>query len=219
MYRHTRDEMLRTIEQEAAMIGVMTGRGAVSSRVMRAMADVPRERFVPEHLRVDSYGNFPLPIGNGQTISQQFIVALMTDLLETRPEHKVLEVGTGSGYQAAVLSQLVEQVYSLERISTLAAAARHLLEAFGYFNVEVCDGDGYQGLLEHAPYDGIIVTAAAPDIPPALLTQLKPGGRMVIPVGQPYSHQELVVVKKHSSGKDQRESVLDVAFVPMVQGG
>lgn len=145
MYRHTRDEMIQTITREVAMTGAMTGRATLSSRVMKAMVDVPRERFVPRHLRADAYGNFPLPIGNGQTISQPFIVALMTDLLETRPEHRVLEVGTGSGYQTAVLASLVEQVYSLELRPELTGTAQRLLEQLGYRNVTLRSADCYLG--------------------------------------------------------------------------
>jgi len=211
-------EMLRTIEQEAAMTGSLTGRSLLSPRVMGAIGKVPREQFVPTKLSRDAYGNFPLPIGFGQTISQPFIVALMTDLLETRPADRVLEVGTGSGYQSAVLANLVDRVYSLELLPELASAAQQLLLRLGYRNVTVRNADGYQGWLEHAPYDAIIVTAAAPEVPKALTEQLKAGGRLVIPVGAPYQRQELLRLEKDADGRIRREEILAVAFVPLVHG-
>jgi len=211
-------EMLRTIEQEAAMTGTLTGRSLLSPRVMKAMGEVPREQFVPAKLSRDAYGNFPLPIGSGQTISQPFIVALMTDLLETRPSDKVLEVGTGSGYQAAVLAKLVDRVYSLELLPELASAAQRLLLQLGYRNIAVRNADGYQGWQEHAPYDAIIVTAAAPEVPRRLTEQLKDGGRLVIPVGAPYQRQELLRLEKDTDGRIRREEILAVAFVPLVHG-
>jgi len=218
MYDLAQAEMLRTIEQEAAMSGLLTGRRTISSRVKAAMARVPRADFVPAELRRQAYGNYPLPIGCGQTISQPFIVALMTDLLEPSPDHTVLEVGTGSGYQAAILSLLVERVFSVELVPELAASSGELLAGLGYRNVSVCNADGYSGWPEHAPYDGIIVTAAAAEIPQPLVAQLHSGGHMVIPVGPPFGHQELLLVTKDAAGKTEIRDVLGVAFVPLLHG-
>jgi len=218
MYSLAQVEMLRTIEQETAVTRLLTGRHAISSAVMAAMARVPRADFVPAELRRQAYGNYPLPIGCGQTISQPFIVALMTDLLDPSPAHTVLEVGTGSGYQAAILSLLVERIYSVELVPELAASARQLLTTLGYRNVTVRNGDGYAGWTEHAPFDGIIVTAAATEIPEPLVSQLRPGGRMVIPVGPPFGHQELLLVAKDPVGEVKVKEVLGVAFVPLLHG-
>jgi len=187
--------------------------------VMAAMACVPRHAFVPEEGRADAYRNAPLPIGHGQTISQPFIVALMSDLLAPAADQVVLEIGTGCGYQAAVLSRLVRQVYTVEVVPALAEAAAERLQALGYHNVRVRCGDGYQGWPEYAPYDGIIVTAAAPVVPASLVTQLKPTGRMVIPVGPPYGSQTLCVVTRDTVGESHRREILPVAFVPMTHGG
>lgn len=192
-----------------------TGRAALSERVARAFAAVPRHAFVPEALRAAAYANRPLPIGEGQTISQPYIVALMTDLLEPETGDVILEIGTGSGYQAAVLAQLVKRVYTLEIVPELARAAAERLRALGYANVESSLGDGHRGLPEHAPYDGIIVTAAAAEVPPALLQQLKPGGRLLIPVGGRYSDQELLLLEKDENGGVERRRVLPVIFVPL----
>jgi protein-L-isoaspartate(D-aspartate) O-methyltransferase len=194
----------------------MTGRDQLDARVMNAMRDVPRDVFVPEAMRPAAFENGPLPIGHGQTISQPYIVALMTDLLQIEPDHRVLEIGTGSGYQTAVLSLLAGEVYTVEVVTALADAAAQLLESLGYDNIRSRTGNGYEGWAEHAPYDGIIVTAAAPHIPSPLLEQLKPGGRMVIPVGQPHSYQELMLVQKTLQGETRIDSVLGVAFVPLV---
>lgn len=216
MRQADREEMLRTIEEEFALTRHLTGRATPTPEVLAAMGQVPRDEFVPEDLRREAFANHPLPIGAGQTISQPFIVALMTDLLEPRPQDRVLEVGTGSGYQAAILSQLVRSVYSVEIVPALAESAARRLERLGYGNVAARRGDGYLGWAEHAPYDGIVVTAAAPYVPPALVEQLRPGGRLVIPVGQPYQHQELLLVVKDESGQRQTTRVLTVAFVPLV---
>lgn len=209
------ESMLQDIRWEVEVTRRYIGKDALSPRVMQAMAEVPRERFVPEEMRSLAFRNGPVPIGHGQTISQPYIVALMTDLLEPEPQDVILEVGTGSGYQAAVLSRLVERVYSLEIIEPLAREARRRLAELGYDNVEVRHADGYAGLPEHAPYDGIIVTAAAPFVPPPLIEQLKPGARLVIPVGQPGWSQSLKVVEKRPDGKVHERDVLDVAFVPL----
>lgn len=212
-------DMLSDIEAEVRYTQRYTGRRSLDPRVMRAMAEVPRERFVPENLRMMAFENGPLPIGHGQTISQPYIVALMTDLLEPAAGHRILEIGTGSGYQAAILSRLCARVYSVERIGELAEAAAARLQQLGYDNVELRVGDGYAGWPEHAPYDGIIVTAAAPFIPPALTEQLRPGGYLVIPVGERYGRQELLRVQKDASGALHETTLLGVAFVPLVGEG
>ena len=198
-----------------------TGSEAVrDSRVLDSMRKTPRHRFVPAELVPYAYDDRPLPIGYGQTISQPYIVARMTELLEPKREHQVLEIGTGSGYQAAVLSPLFAQVYTIEIIEPLGTAARQRLATLGYKNVEVRVGDGYFGWPEKAPFDGIIVTAAANHIPPPLVEQLKPGGRMVIPVGNPFQPQMLMLVTKGSKGpRDlQVRSLMPVAFVPLIGG-
>jgi len=212
-------EMLRAIEQECFYTRGLTGRERFSPRVMEAMASVPREEFVPPELVPYAYDNTPLPIDGGQTISQPFIVALMTDLLDPEPEDVILEIGAGSGYQAAVLSQLVKKIHTVEIIPQLARGAAERLQRLGYDNVEVTLGDGYQGLPQHAPYDGIIVTAAAPHIPEPLVNQLKPGAKLVIPVGRPHSPQQLVVVSKDQNGSVEERPVLAVSFVPFTGEG
>lgn len=210
--------MLRTIEAEAEATWRLTGRSRFRPEVMEAMAEVPREEFVPPAVKFYAFADNALPIGEGQTISQPFMVALMTDLLEPEKDHVVLEVGTGSGYQAAILSQLVRKVLSMEIIPSLAVRARELLDRLGYDNVEVRVGDGYRGWPEEAPFDGIIVTAAASHVPPPLKEQLKPGGRLAIPIGLPYMPQELMVVEKDAAGKCRTRSVMGVAFVPLAGG-
>ncbi len=205
--------MLRTIEEECRFTGGLTGRYTLRQQVFDAMAAVPREEFVPDRFKPYAYDNNPLPIGNGQTISQPFIVALMTDLLEPDPDDIILEIGTGSGYQAAILAQLVKKVYSLEIIPELAEQAARRLQKLGYDTVEVLASDGSSGLPEHAPYDGIIVTAAAPRIPKALVEQMAPFGRLVIPVGRPPLPQDLRLVEK-AGNKITSRSILSVAFVP-----
>lgn len=210
-------DMLRDIEREVAYTRHEIGRDAFAPRVMAAMAAVPREQFVPESGRHLAFANGPLAIGHGQTISQPYIVALMTDLLAPRPQDNILEIGTGSGYQAAVLAQLARQVYSVEIIAALATAAGQRLARLGYANVNVSHVDGYHGWPEHAPYDGIVVTAAAPQVPPPLVEQLKPGARLVIPVGMPGGVQELKVVEKHADGTIETRNILLVAFVPLTR--
>lgn len=210
------EEMLRTIDVEARVTAFLTGRSSFAPRVMEAFEQVPRTAFVPPELIDYAYENRPLPIGRGQTISQPYIVALMTDLLEPRSNQTVLEVGTGSGYQAAILAQLVQHVYSLEIIPLLAVEAAALLARLGYANISVKTGNGHIGWPEHAPYDGIIITAAATYLSPALLDQLKPGGRLVVPFGRPHMTQELMLVEKDIGGKFHSRKILDVAFVPMM---
>ncbi|MCW5606244.1 MAG: protein-L-isoaspartate(D-aspartate) O-methyltransferase [Burkholderiales bacterium] len=195
-----------------------TGRAALSERVMAAMEKVPRHLFVPAGVETGAYRNVPLAIGSGQTISQPFIVALMTDLMETKPGDRVLEIGTGSGYQAAVLAELADTVYSVEIIEPLAREAARRLRDAGYRNVVTRVGDGYQGWAEHAPFDAIMVTAAATAVPPALIDQLKPGGRLVIPVGGPADVQTLYVIEKQADGRVVRRPVLAVRFVPLTGG-
>ena len=208
--------MLADIRTEVAFTRDMTGRDSFDARVMQAMGEVPRDAFVPDDLREAAFDNGPLPIGHGQTISQPYIVALMTDLLRPQPQHSVLEVGTGSGYQTAVLSLLCSRVYSMDVIPALVDAATRRLDELGYHNVHTRSGNGYHGWPEHAPYDGIIVTAAATHIPEALTEQLRPGGRLVIPIGLPYMRQELMLLTKDLKGDTRVDSILGVAFVPMV---
>ena len=179
------------------------------------MGKVPRHEFVSEDLRDIAYANRPLPIGYGQTISQPFIVALMTDLLRVEPNDRVLEIGTGSGYQAAVLAELAERVYSIEIVPELTQMATERLKRLGYAKVETKTGDGYYGWPEHAPFDAIIVTAAPTQIPPPLVQQLKPGGRMIIPVGSQFLPQFLVLVEKSPQGKVATRQMVPVQFVPL----
>lgn len=209
-------QMLETIVQEAAYTASYTGRSHFSSQVMQAMADVNRADFVPEIDCQRAYANGPLSIGFGQTISQPFIVALMTDLLDLNPEHQVLEIGTGSGYQTAILSKLAERVFTLERIEALAKEAEGRLTRLGYCNISCQQANGYSGWPDYAPFDRILVTAAAPVIPPALIEQLKPGGRLVLPLGAPHHYQELMVISKDDKGITETSPVLGVSFVPLV---
>lgn len=216
-YAQQRAAMIREIEEDVRYTSAEIGRKSLDPRVMRAMATVERHQFVPPELRSRAYENRPLPIGHGQTISQPYIVALMTDLLAPKPGDVVLEIGTGSGYQAAVLSGLVKRVYTMEIIPPLANQARERLRGMKLENVEVRSGDGYEGWPEHAPYDAIIVTAAATHVPPPLLRQLKPGGTMILPVGGGFATQQLLFVKKGSDGKVSTRQVLPVAFVPLTR--
>jgi protein-L-isoaspartate(D-aspartate) O-methyltransferase len=211
------DAMLQTIEAECWYTKESTGRSSLQPEVMAAMRSVSRQDFVPSTMTSMAYENSPLPIGNGQTISQPFIVALMTDLLGPKKEDVILEVGAGSGYQAAILSRLVKWVYTIEIIPALAKGATEVLQRRGYENVEVRQGDGYNGWPEHAPFDGIIVTAAASHVPPPLQEQLKPGGRIVIPLGPPYMFQELLVLEKDENGAFATRNVLPVSFVPLTR--
>lgn len=209
------ERMLKEIAAEARSTRRFTGKDAFADEVMTALRNVPRHRFVPGQLQDSAYDNRPLPIGHGQTISQPYIVALMTDLLAPGPGHRLLEVGTGCGYQTAILATLAAEVYSVEIVAPLAEQSAALLAELGYDNIHTRIGDGYYGWPEHAPYDGIIVTAAAPEVPDALIEQLKPGARLVIPVGTPYSSQDLLLIEKEANGKIRRKSVLPVAFVPL----
>lgn len=190
-------------------------RGVTDPEVLSVLRETPRHRFVPENVSKFAYNDHPLPIGEGQTISQPYIVAFMTEILDTDSNHKVLEIGTGSGYQAAVLSPLVNHVYTIEIVKSLASSADSTIKKLGYKNITVRWGDGYKGWPEEAPFDRIIGTAAPPDIPPALINQLKPGGKMVLPVGTHW--QEIVVVTKNASGEISKQNVLPVRFVPMVR--
>lgn len=212
------EHMLDDIRLEARATERYTGYRQFSEAVMKAMAAVPRHEFVPSELQLFAYANGPLSIGHGQTISQPYIVALMTELLAVGKDATVLEIGTGSGYQSAVLSHLVNKVYSMEVVEPLALLAKERLGKMGYRNIETRIGDGYLGWPEHAPYDGIIVTAAAPFIPESLIDQLKPTARLVIPVGKPFSGQDLLVVEKGPDGGVVQRSVLPVAFVPLTHG-
>jgi protein-L-isoaspartate(D-aspartate) O-methyltransferase len=193
-------------------------RGVHNPEVLRALRSTPRHLFVPETWRNEAYADHALPIGGGQTISQPYIVGLMTELLEPGRRDCVLEIGTGSGYQAAVLSALVTHVYTIEIVVELAQSARKRLAALGYTNVTVRQGDGYLGWPEHAPFDRILLTAAPPELPPALFSQLKPGGRLVAPVGAGPSAQTLTVVDKGADGTIRQRAVAPVKFVPMVSG-
>jgi len=192
-------------------------RGIADPAVLRALERVPRHRFVPPEYQPDAYGDHPLPIGHGQTISQPYIVALMTELLGVGPADRVLEIGTGCGYQTAVLAEIAAEVYSVEIIPQLAAAAEQRLHELGYRNVHLRRGDGHEGWPEHAPYGGIIVTAAAAEVPPPLLEQLAEGGRLAIPVGTRLGGQDLVVLEKKGA-RVVRTNYGGVLFVPLVRG-
>jgi protein-L-isoaspartate(D-aspartate) O-methyltransferase len=215
---HNGDErrgMLREIEAEVAATADWTGRRRLDSRILDALLQVPRHEFVAPDASDLAYRNDALPIGHGQTISQPFIVALMTDLLALQATDRVLEIGTGSGYQAAILSRLVAHVWSVEVIASLAASARERLTRLGYDNVSVLEGDGAAGWPEQAPFDAIIVTAQSKSIPPALITQLAPGGRLVLPLGGS-GRQMLTVVSLRPDGQTEQKPVLPVTFVPLV---
>lgn len=195
-----------------------TGLARMSDPVRRAMLRVERHRLVPESQQHAAYRNHPLPIGGGQTISQPYIVALSTDLLQLKGGEVVLDVGTGSGYQAAVLAEIAAEVYSVEIVPELAERAAERLKALGYANVQVRVSDGYRGWPEKAPFDGIVVAAAAPEVPKALVEQLRPGGRLVIPVSSDYGMQSLNVYTRRADGGYDEQRVLPVRFVPLVPG-
>jgi protein-L-isoaspartate(D-aspartate) O-methyltransferase len=213
-----REAMLQTIEAHAAAAASALGTSTIDPEVMQALRRVPRHLFVPPEQQPYAYDDRPLSIGHGQTISQPFIVALMTDLLNVQTDDRVLEVGTGSGYQAAVLAELAQRVYTIEIIPDLARSASDRLGRL-YGNIETRAGDGYHGWSEAAPFDSIVVTAAASHIPPPLVQQLLPGGRMVIPVGNRFSVQQLVLVEKDEAGGVTTRQLLPVAFVPLTGGG
>lgn len=212
-----RDRMLVEIRALFRLTAVETGIGEVPPDVVKALRRVPRHRFVPEQEQAFAYADTPLPIGKGQTISQPYIVALMTALLRLSGNDKVLEIGTGCGYQTAVLAELAAQVFSLEVVQPLAETAAQRLADLGYYNVRVRNGDGFAGWAEEAPFDGIIVTAAAPELPIVLLEQLKTGANLVIPLDRGPG-QILSVLHKRADGDVEERDVLPVAFVPMVRG-
>ncbi len=212
------ERLLAEIAADAASTAFLTGRPRFSQRVYAAMRAVPRHAFVDDWERPLAYLNRPLGIGFGQTISQPYIVALMSDLLDLQPAHRVLEIGTGCGYQAAVLSALCTRVYSLEVVPALASSAAARLQALGYANIIVRCGDGFLGWPEEAPFDAVIVTAAPTALPPALAAQLAVGGRIVIPIGPPGGTQVLYRGEKRADGSVRLEGNLPVAFVPMVAG-
>ncbi|MCW9015280.1 MAG: protein-L-isoaspartate(D-aspartate) O-methyltransferase [Gammaproteobacteria bacterium] len=214
-YSAARTALIQQIEGDVRDTRAFIGKRSFDVRVMQAMAKVPRHEFVPLRYRDSAYENQPLPIGHGQTISQPYIVALMTDLMMLKPGDRALEVGTGSGYQAAIMAELGVDVYSIEIIEALGQRAARVLEEQGYSNIKTRIGDGYYGWQEHAPFDVIVVTAAADHVPPPLLRQLKPGGRMVIPVGSRFMVQQLVLVEKDKHGKVTTRQILPVRFVPL----
>jgi protein-L-isoaspartate(D-aspartate) O-methyltransferase len=216
-YAAERARMADEIALIARQTGAETGRPVFSDRVMTAMRKVLRHRFVPATVSASAYDNRPLPIGDGQTISQPYIVALMTELLDPKPGDSVLEVGTGSGYQAAVLAEIVDKVYTIEIVEALGRQAAHTLGALGYRNVTTRIGDGYGGWKEHAPFDGILVTAAPAEVPQPLIDQLKPGGRLVIPVGGRFDVQDLLVIEKKPDGSTTTRRTIPVRFVPLTR--
>jgi protein-L-isoaspartate(D-aspartate) O-methyltransferase len=208
-------QLLDTIAREVALFGAGDGEHQLDPRVMDALAKVPRERFVPADLAARAYDNRPLPIGHGQTISQPLIVAVMTHLLRLKPEARVLEVGTGSGYQTAILAELAKEVVTIEVVQALAADAATKLRTLGYDHVEFRTGDGAAGYPERAPFDGIMVTAAARSIPQALIDQLAPRGRLVIPIGSDPLAQDLFLVERDQQGGVHQRRLFPVAFVPL----
>ncbi|MEN8260471.1 MAG: protein-L-isoaspartate(D-aspartate) O-methyltransferase [Pseudomonadota bacterium] len=214
-YRQRREGMVAAIEEHVRATSLSLDKSALDERVLQAMRKVPRHEFVPLHLQSSAYENRPLPIGHGQTISQPYIVAIMTDLIKPGPDDRVLEIGTGSLYQAAVLAELVREVYTIEIIEPLGRQAEERVRRLGYKTIHTRIGDGYYGWEEAAPFDAIVVTAAASTIPPPLIRQLKPGGRMMIPVGGRFTVQQLVLVMKDAAGKITTRLVLPVRFVPL----
>ncbi len=217
-YATARAKMVLKIEDLTRSSARWILKQTLDPAVIEVIGRVPRHEFVPAKLRRSAYANRPLPIGYGQTISQPFIVALMTDLLAIEEGDVVLELGTGSAYQAAVLAELADRVYTIEIIPDLAGPAAERLERLGYDNVEVRAGDGYFGWPEHAPFDAIVVTAAASHVPPPLIEQLKPGGRMAIPVGSPFLTQEILLIEKAPDGEITTQQILPVTFVPLTGG-
>jgi protein-L-isoaspartate(D-aspartate) O-methyltransferase len=214
-FKAQRQHMVEVVAQDVRHTQSHLGKGLLDDEVRQALASVPRHEFVPAAQQAYAYENRPLPIGEGQTISQPYIVAIMTDLLQLTPDDVVFELGTGSGYQAAILAQLAERVYTMEIVEKLGNRARDTLRRLGYDNVTVRLGDGYYGWKEHGPFDAIIVTAAGDHIPPPLVRQLKPGGRMMIPVGSRFFTQQLMLVEKKRDGSVLTREILPVRFVPM----
>jgi len=217
-YSMARQEMVRVIEDLVYVTRTHLDKEQLDEKVLQMMAKVLRHEFVPDENKHNAYENRPLSIGYGQTISQPYIVAIMTDLLELKEDSRVLELGTGSGYQAAILSGLVKQVFSIEIVESLGLAAKERLMRLGYDNVTVKVGDGYYGWEEYAPFDAIIVTAAGNHIPPSLSKQLKVGGRMIIPVGSLFMTQQLLLVSKQDDAKLITRQILPVSFVPVTGG-
>ena len=213
-----RQAMVAKVVELGRAFGPGMGKGVLDPRVLQVLGRVPRHEFVPPLLRAYAYDNRPLPIGHGQTISQPYIVAVMTDLLALEPGQSVLEIGTGSGYQAAVLAELGAKVSSIEIVEPLAKEAAERLWRLGYGEVMTKVGDGYDGWPQQAPFDAIIVTAAASHVPPPLVRQLKPGGRMVIPVGAPFQPQQLLLLEKHADGTVTMRQLMAVSFVPLSGG-
>ena len=214
-YDKQREKLIEIIKQEVKNTSEYLGKDKLDKRVIDAINSVPRHKFVPFYSRLYAYRNRPLPIGYGQTISQPYIVAIMTDLLNLKPSDRVLEIGTGSGYQAAIAAQIVKEVYSIEVIEPLGLEAKKRLTQLGYNNIKTRIADGYYGWKEHAPYDAIIVTAAAGHIPPPLLKQLKPGGTMIIPVGDFMFVQKLILIQKDQKGDLTTRQIMSVRFVPL----
>lgn len=210
-----RKAMVKEIEADVRDTSMYINRKELDPRVIQAMQDVPRHEFVPDHYDDDAYLNIPLPIGHGQTISQPYIVALMTDLIGARSYDRILEIGTGSGYQAAILAELAAEIYSIEIVEPLAKLAKKRLQRLDYKNIQVRFGDGYHGWPEQAPFDAIVVTAATSHIPPPLVQQLKPGGRLIIPVGSRFMVQQLTLLEKDPHGNVSTRQMLPVRFVPL----
>lgn len=214
-YEVLRNQMVELIKKDVAETSRFINKSALDSRVLEVLRKVPRHEFVPLAKQPFAYQNRPLPIGHGQTISQPYIVALMSDLVQVQPGHVILEIGTGSGYQAAVLADLGAEVHTIEIIKPLFLQAKSRIEDLGYDKVSATHGDGYYGLQSHAPFDAIVVTAAASHVPPPLVKQLKPGGRMIIPVGSRFSVQQLLLVEKSKQGTVSTRQILPVRFVPL----
>jgi len=215
VFQQQRHELVDSIKAHSVTIRDVLDQELLDERVLDALRKVPRHEFVPDKQRPYAYENIPLPIGHGQTISQPYIVAIMTHLLKPKKTDRILEIGTGSGYQAAILAELVDSVYSIEIIEKLGEQSAENLKKTGYNSVHTRIGDGYYGWETQAPFDGIIVTAAASHIPPPLIKQLKPGGRMIIPVGGHFMMQYLVLITKNADGKVTTRQILPVAFVPL----